>query len=181
MGMIGFHLLFPRQAANECRTVTPIGRMDLPSRTFVFMEAYCAEPRCDCRRVMLNVIDAETHDHVATINYAFEAPKPRFDDEGQMFLDPLNPQTSMSPAFLELAADLIAHDRAYHDRLVRHYTMWKSIVDDPSHPAQAKIRAVRDDTAVSSPEQVRRSGPKLGPNDPCPCGSGRKHKKCCRG
>lgn len=21
----------------------------------------------------------------------------------------------------------------------------------------------------------------LGPNDPCPCGSGRKYKKCCRG
>jgi SEC-C motif-containing protein len=26
----------------------------------------------------------------------------------------------------------------------------------------------------------RRPGPKLGLNDPCPCGSGRKFKKCCR-
>jgi preprotein translocase subunit SecA len=26
---------------------------------------------------------------------------------------------------------------------------------------------------------VRRSEPKVGRNDPCPCGSGRKHKKCC--
>ena len=43
-------------------------RTDLPSRIFVFMEAYCAEPRCDCRRVMLNVIDAETQSHVATLN-----------------------------------------------------------------------------------------------------------------
>ena len=24
-----------------------------------------------------------------------------------------------------------------------------------------------------------RSGPKVGRNDPCPCGSGKKHKKCC--
>ena len=24
-----------------------------------------------------------------------------------------------------------------------------------------------------------RSGPKVGRNDPCPCGSGRKHKRCC--
>jgi len=22
-------------------------------------------------------------------------------------------------------------------------------------------------------------GPKVGRNDPCPCGSGKKHKKCC--
>ena len=28
-------------------------------------------------------------------------------------------------------------------------------------------------------ETVVRSGPKVGRNDPCPCGSGRKFKKCC--
>ena len=26
---------------------------------------------------------------------------------------------------------------------------------------------------------VRRTGNKVGPNDPCPCGSGKKYKKCC--
>jgi len=26
-----------------------------------------------------------------------------------------------------------------------------------------------------------RQGPKVGRNDPCPCGSGKKHKKCCLG
>jgi uncharacterized protein YecA (UPF0149 family) len=26
---------------------------------------------------------------------------------------------------------------------------------------------------------VRRAGPKVGRNDPCPCGSGQKFKKCC--
>ena len=25
----------------------------------------------------------------------------------------------------------------------------------------------------------KRSGPKVGRNDPCTCGSGKKHKKCC--
>lgn len=29
------------------------------------------------------------------------------------------------------------------------------------------------------PAPVRRSAPKVRPNDPCPCGSGRKHKRCC--
>jgi preprotein translocase subunit SecA len=28
-------------------------------------------------------------------------------------------------------------------------------------------------------EPYRRAEPKIGRNDPCPCGSGRKHKKCC--
>ena len=26
---------------------------------------------------------------------------------------------------------------------------------------------------------VRRGGPKIGRNAPCPCGSGKKYKKCC--
>jgi SEC-C motif-containing protein len=26
---------------------------------------------------------------------------------------------------------------------------------------------------------IRRTEPKIGRNDPCPCGSGKKHKKCC--
>jgi preprotein translocase subunit SecA len=29
------------------------------------------------------------------------------------------------------------------------------------------------------PKQVKREGQKVGRNDPCPCGSGRKYKKCC--
>jgi preprotein translocase subunit SecA len=28
-------------------------------------------------------------------------------------------------------------------------------------------------------ETIKREGPKVGPNDPCPCGSGKKYKKCC--
>jgi uncharacterized protein len=31
----------------------------------------------------------------------------------------------------------------------------------------------------SIPETVRRSTPKVGRNDPCPCGSGKKFKNCC--
>jgi hypothetical protein len=29
------------------------------------------------------------------------------------------------------------------------------------------------------PETIRNSGPRIGRNDPCPCGSGKKYKKCC--
>ncbi len=30
-----------------------------------------------------------------------------------------------------------------------------------------------------SPAPIKRAGAKIGRNDPCPCGSGKKHKKCC--
>ena len=34
-------------------------------------------------------------------------------------------------------------------------------------------------SAPSSPATVRRSGPKISPNAPCTCGSGKKYKRCC--
>jgi len=40
---------------------------------------------------------------------------------------------------------------------------------------------MRDYEQRHTPETVRREGPKVGRNDPCPCGSGKKFKKCCRG
>ena len=44
---------------------------------------------------------------------------------------------------------------------------------------RAARRAFLD--AAGAPRQpVRRVAPKISPNDPCPCGSGRKYKKCCR-
>ena len=35
------------------------------------------------------------------------------------------------------------------------------------------------DAEMPTVRQVRRDAPKQGRNDPCACGSGRKHKKCC--
>ncbi len=37
----------------------------------------------------------------------------------------------------------------------------------------------RGGASLAIPLPVRRSGPKIGRNDPCPCGSGKKFKHCC--
>lgn len=47
-----------------------------------------------------------------------------------------------------------------------------------------QIKEERKDIFSESPEEikkepVRRAMPKVGRNDPCPCGSGKKYKKCC--
>jgi len=52
------------------------------------------------------------------------------------------------------------------------------------HHEVAEFRKEKDiwyfyDGKMVTPGQVRRSTPKVGRNDPCPCGSGKKFKKCC--
>jgi uncharacterized protein YecA (UPF0149 family) len=35
------------------------------------------------------------------------------------------------------------------------------------------------ESSQSNFQQIVNEGPKIGRNDPCPCGSGKKYKKCC--
>ena len=49
-----------------------------------------------------------------------------------------------------------------------------------SQQGQAPMGAPPPGMAAPKPAApVRRDAPKVGRNDPCPCGSGRKYKKCC--
>jgi len=43
---------------------------------------------------------------------------------------------------------------------------------------EAELRAENPDAAPKV-EPVVHEGPRIGRNDPCPCGSGKKYKKCC--
>lgn len=42
------------------------------------------------------------------------------------------------------------------------------------------LESFRDDGSVKG-ETIRKTLPKVGRNDPCPCGSGKKYKHCCVG
>jgi preprotein translocase subunit SecA len=44
--------------------------------------------------------------------------------------------------------------------------------------AQPATAAGNGGDGNGEPRPVRRSEPKVGRNDPCPCGSGKKYKKC---
>ena len=41
------------------------------------------------------------------------------------------------------------------------------------------ISSKSEDAGHKKQTPYRRQGPKIGPNDDCPCGSGKKYKKCC--
>ena len=54
-------------------------------------------------------------------------------------------------------------------------TQWKQRIE----PTVGRIYKMFSEQRQSVSQPVQRVAPKVGRNDPCPCGSGKKYKKCC--
>jgi hypothetical protein len=188
--MSSFQVLFPDVAREETRTVHVLrpGDFDLPIDEYGFLESYCDEKDCDCRRVVISVFGFNQGKVLASIGLGF--------DSGEAgagpYLDPLCPQSIHSQDLLQLFTKVINDDPDYLARLQQHYTQFKEKIDgnpyngrpfeDP-HSAKRTPSDLKDAFAGpllgSPPEPARWQGRKVGRNDPCPCGSGKKYKKCC--
>ena len=152
MPMTPFMERFPDVGARETRSVTVTLRDDLPDGEYGFLEFYCDEPGCDCRRVMIDVLRPETgwSKIWATIGYGWESLdfyrkwSKGASDPIEMkgpYLDPLNPQTKYSSALLDLFR-IILHSPDYVERLKRHYRMFRDSVDK-GHARQDSLEAHR--------------------------------------
>jgi len=56
MPYLAFDTYFPEIARKETRCIQIFDDPELIGDQFILMELFCDEPKCDCRRVMLNVI-----------------------------------------------------------------------------------------------------------------------------
>jgi preprotein translocase subunit SecA len=51
--------------------------------------------------------------------------------------------------------------------------------DEFQHKEQDNLQYAGGDESSDSKKQPVKKEPKIGRNAPCPCGSGKKYKKCC--
>lgn len=135
MYLIPFDLLFPEIAHQETRSLTLNGQPGIPDSTYGLLESYCPDPKCDCQRVMLNIVSHREQKQVASISYGFD----RLDEDAGPYLDPLNPQSPYSQALLNVIAGHLEADHAYVLRLKAHYALVKAAATDPNHPAQKEL------------------------------------------
>jgi hypothetical protein len=176
MYLIPFYVVEPDLAFREMRVVHMFVEHDgLPVGNYGLLEFYCPDPDCDCRRVILNVVE-EKHpkQFLASISYAFDPE----DDMPGPFLDPMNLQSEYAAALLELVEQLVLSDPDYVARLERHYERVKEAAVDRRHPAHRKIQQTLKKDAHDFPMPAPWKE-LVGRNDPCPCGSGKKYKYCC--
>jgi preprotein translocase subunit SecA len=114
----------------------------------------------------------------------FQAMKDRVDEEIVRYLWWLRPvlheeaaPVTRRPAPRRAAPLILNHPSAIESALVgaRASAAPQASPFAPSRSQQQPARVGGDD---ATPKTVRRDEPKVGRNDPCPCGSGKKYKKC---
>lgn len=170
MPFVPFRSLFRKIADDEMRNIFVGDERGNVAYSYAFVEAFCDEYGCDCRRALLMVLDHASGRQVATLGYGWASAdyyRSQFsfltDEEAHQMtglsLEPMALQSEISTKILALAQENLATDVGYLERIERHYAMFRASID-----------------ARSTPQRV---APKAGRNEQCPCGSGRKFKKCC--
>lgn len=135
MTMMEFVTRYPDEAAAETRTIVVLDEGGIvPAGTYGFLELYCDEDDCDCRRVIIIVVARTDMRTMATLNYGWASrtfyrrwtndPNPPNDLKG-VSLEPLGQQSPYAEVFLGLFKDMLSKDRAYRERIKRHYRMFK--------------------------------------------------------
>lgn len=150
-------------------------------------ERYRPEMRRMERTLLLQIVDMAWKDHLLAMDhlrssvglagYAQMDPKVEYKREGMKLFD------GMWESIYERVTDLIFRMEQLDEGLVDSTWVETSATHAQAESAseiaqqqQAAIDASKGEAAV---ETIRRRGPRIGRNEPCPCNSGKKYKNCC--
>ena len=143
------------------------------------------------RAVLLQILDNAWKDHLLAMDhlrssvglrgYAQVDPKVEFKREGMRTFD------LMWKGIDDRVTDIVYRIEQVEDEALR--STWQETAAIHADASTALLpgessanESVADQSAASSDsrvEPIRNFGQKVGRNDPCPCGSGKKYKNCC--
>ena len=119
------------------------------------------------RVVLLKVMDRKWMDHIDDMDQLRQGI-------GLQAYGQRDPKVEYKMAGFDMFDDLIAAIQEDTVRLLYHVKIEQKV----EREQVAKVTGTnKDDSAVKGPK--RRTEEKVYPNDPCPCGSGKKYKQCC--
>ena len=146
------------------------------------------------RMIMLQIIDQQWKDHLLALDHLKEGiglrgygqrdPLVEYKRESfELFEDLWNRSTEEMVRMLYLLRPISAEDerelRGAHARRQQQVSYSGPESAPPRQPSRRAKRGRMDARSAAAVKTVVRTMPKVGRNQPCPCGSGKKYKKCC--
>ncbi len=130
------------------------------------------------RVIMLQVIDTQWKDHLLSMDHLKEGI-------GLRAVGQRDPLVEYKREAFDIFEEMVGRIRT----TVLEYLFKVQLVREPSQEptaapawptrAGSSVQELSSTRAPERPAEPRRSGQKVGRNDPCPCGSGKKYKRCC--
>ena len=136
----------------------------LPEGKYMYIEYYCSDPQCDCNSgaflmVLLDSQGHETQNTIALIDYTWSKPV----TANNPTLGPDFIGSRFAEAGLEEFKKLLSNYNNMTAKLKSGYVKTREEYHSPDIEGVTPIL----------------KNNKVGRNDHCPCGSGKKYKKCC--
>lgn len=137
MMMEPFHIRFPKVAEKETRCIIVLEREDLPAGEYYFIESFCNDKKCDCRRAFINILYEDKV--IATIGFGWEdlefygkwmGDKSMAKDLKGPILELTGIRTKYSEKGLALFKEFMMNDEVFIERLKKHYKMFKESLSD---------------------------------------------------
>ena len=138
------------------------------------------------KNFFLQVLDGQWKDHL----YGMDQLREGIGLRGYGQKDPLSEYKMEGYGMFEAMMDRVredtlrilfliqmAEEENIPQRRQQHFSMTRGPVEDAFSPGQPRAPAPGQGQPVQ--QTVKRDGRKVGRNEPCPCGSGKKFKKCC--
>jgi preprotein translocase subunit SecA len=136
------------------------------------------------RYIMLNIVDGQWKDHLLALDHLKEGIGLR----GYGQKDPLVEYKRESGGLFDAMVDRIDTDTVrylFNFQVQVAEPIEQQLLERRRRQHRGRIAFTKaNETAFAggeeeAPKPVRHKGPRIGRNDPCPCGSGKKYKKCC--
>ncbi|MDR1949287.1 MAG: DnaJ domain-containing protein [Spirochaetaceae bacterium] len=122
-------------------------------------------------RDLFRIVNAdieEEHDAIelASIEYIILDNKTQYDPQLRRLKEEFPELYALHSSFFNEALRTRDPEKMLYQRgkMINKFKREAGLIDEESEPV---------------PETIRRTQPKVGRNDPCPCGSGKKYKRCC--
>ena len=129
-------------------------------KTYWIYDYYCMHPNCECNEVYLEFTEEQTGKHSAGQHFGVRVS---FKDESYVLEDYNFSKQKAS----EIVEDTLEYSK---DAIELCKVRYKLMKDKGTQVIVEQANAAREPVV---------NGMIIGRNDPCLCGSGKKHKKCC--
>ena len=186
-GDLAAHLTFARERFDTAIRETELDGRDVREALLEAGRHFLRREISELERfVLLEEFDGAWKDHLLEMDhlrsgiglrgYAEQDPKIAYKREGSALFNEM-----LDSVRLRVAENIFKVRLSSAARLANVYQISQMVHEQLAgydHLSQ-EMQAQQDATRPQKIETIRRAVPKVGRNDPCPCGSGKKYKKCC--